>query len=300
MIVLYLSGGLGNQLFNYAAARALSYKNDVPLLIDASLYADQWGSRATRPILLHMFPVRTKFRHMGPKLDRVSLYSRIIRRFREDLFAIRISRNDRFYNYFPEFNNFGGRVIMSGYYISPLFFSGLENIIRKELTLTDDFLSTTNDEIGTKVLDEILGSRWPVSVHVRRGDALSFCNPLLCLPNIEHYYLEAMKFISERREAACFWIFSDDPSWCQCFFGNTPYKTRVVSATDAANPRDLRDFYLMSRCYDQIICNSTYSWWAAWLNIRADKIVVAPNHWDAEDRTAIDEMILPEWTVLNF
>src|SRR4249919_3942183 len=95
MITHYAGGGLGNQLFNYAAARSLADRHDTSLIIDASSYREQWRRDAERPFLLQAFPIRARLRNAGPEPERRSLPARIWRRMREDAFATRVMRGGR-------------------------------------------------------------------------------------------------------------------------------------------------------------------------------------------------------------
>ena len=298
MIVLYLSGGLGNQLFNYSAAKVLSLKKNAGLIIDASAYISQWSNASQRPVLLQHFPITAQFRHLGSRLDSSGFYSRVQRRFREELFVQRIERKDGHYGFFQEFNDLGKNVILRGYFISPLFFCGMEDLVRKELSLPDDFLDRMNDSVGDQLLSETAGAETSVGIHVRRGDYLTYANPQLYLPNIEDYYIHAMEYIAERRSKPRFFVFSDDSEWCSRKFSDLPFNVRVVGRSDDPRKDVLRHFFLLSRCRDNIITNSTFSWWAAWLSPATDKIVISPSKWDAEERMRIEEMIPENWVIL--
>ena len=119
MIVLYMEGGLGNQLFNYAAARALADHHGVGLVIDASFYREQWHPQAQRPLLINTFPVRAAFRHMGPSPDKKNIFQRVYRRLSEDVFVRVINRHEKmdgelkwekYFQYYPDFEKLGSRM----------------------------------------------------------------------------------------------------------------------------------------------------------------------------------------------
>jgi len=294
-----LSGGLGNQLFNYSAARSLSHRSGTHIVIDASNYMQQWGENSPRPLLLDHFPIKAQFRHLGTVLDSRNFLTRIWRRLTEEVHVERVERINGSYNYFSEFNDLGGRVKMGGYFISPKFFSNIEHLIRRELTLPSNYLEIQNCTTGLKYLDEMSRCRWTVGLHIRRGDYLTYSDPPLHLAGVEQYYLDAMNYITQKRDDPIFWVVSNETEWCKKYFSETPHDVRFIESEINLRETAIRDFFLLSRCHDQIICNSTFSWWAAWLNQQPDKIVISPSKWDAQERTSIEEMIPKSWTVLR-
>lgn len=105
------------------------------------------------------------------------------------------------------------------------------------------------------------------SIHVRRGDYLNFNN--YNYPLDINYYLNAIKLFDYN---TIFLVFSDDTDWCKANFCDR--KFIIIE-----NNSEILDFYLMSMCKNQIIANSSFSWWASWLNINSKKIVIAPCNW---------------------
>ena len=129
-----------------------------------------------------------------------------------------------------------------------------------------------------------------VSIHVRRGDYLNgyYFETLGKICDID-YYKRAIALINKEVNDPYFYIFSDDP-------GYVAENLKIENATyvDFNRGRDSwQDMYLMSQCKHNIIANSTFSWWGAWLNTNLNKIVIAPNRWFANMDN--DEIVLPEW-----
>lgn len=152
-------------------------------------------------------------------------------------------------------------VALSGYFQSEKYFKGYENEIRNLFMSYDVNL---NDEIKN-----ILETQNTCSIHVRRGDYLK-------LPNHHptqnmNYYMKAIK---QMPKDSIFLIFSDDIAWCKENFPDLPEKFIFVEGN-----KDYEDLYIMSHCKNNIICNSTFSWWGAWLNNNPDKKVIAPSKW---------------------
>lgn len=291
MISLYASGGLGNQLFNYAAARTLADRHDVPLVIDAVAYRDQWVEHSPRPLELHRFPTRARFRNVGASSERQSVWRRLLRRVREDAFTVRVSRRAGDIGYFDEFASLGSRVILDGHFIDPRFFAGNEIAIRSDLALSDNVIDA--DPALRSVLDSIVLNPEPVAVHVRRGDLLATANDWLCLPRMHQYYEEAIRAIASQFPAATLWVFSDDPEWCRRAFSDCVLPVTVVSSI--RNHDALREFHLMTRCKHHIIANSAFSWWSAWLCSHEHKTVIAPYRWDLRDAVDMAHFLPSSW-----
>ncbi|MGN7808440.1 alpha-1,2-fucosyltransferase [Flavobacterium johnsoniae] len=132
-----------------------------------------------------------------------------------------------------------------------------------------------------------------VSIHIRRGDYLDpkFAN--LNVINSNEYYLKAIDHIKEKVESPLFFIFTDDLAWAKNEFISNDF----VFIEGNINKDAYLDMYLMSQCKHNIIANSTFSWWGAWLNINPLKTVIAPNFWTVDTLSSL--LCPPEWIFLN-
>ena len=163
--------------------------------------------------------------------------------------------------HYQEIPKYDSSVLLYGYFQTEKYFKEYENEIRN---LFMSYQIEIDDEM--KSIFEINNT---CSVHVRRGDFLK-------LPNhhptqsIEYYN----KAIEQMPDDSIFLIFSDDIEWCKNNFPNEPDRFKFIEGKE-----DYEDLYLMSHCNNNIICNSTFSWWGAWLNNNVNKIVVAPKNW---------------------
>jgi len=151
--------------------------------------------------------------------------------------------------------------LLYGYFQSEKYFKDCEEDIRKIFMSYDIEM---DDEIK-----ELLQNDNTCSIHVRRGDYLKFPNHHPT-QNMNYY----MKAIKKMPKDSVFLIFSDDIQWCKENFPDMPEKFRFIEGN-----KDYEDLYIMSHCKNNIICNSTFSWWAAWLNKNENKITVAPSVW---------------------
>lgn len=177
-------------------------------------------------------------------------------------------------------------VYLHGYWQSPFYFSDVESDIRADFTFQEPL-----DRVNETVAKEI-AAHWSVSVHVRRGDYVATQrNRAVYATCPPEYYLKAMGVMRDRHAESRFFVFSDDPAWVrETMSGKIPGLTVVEHNSGRSGFRDMQ---LMSLCRDNIIANSTFSWWGAWLNRRSDKLVVAPKKWFAEGSGLSEEDLIP-------
>ena len=162
----------------------------------------------------------------------------------------------------------GIKIHISGWY-NAKYFKTKENVVRE----TFQFDTSRLSNLSSKYLEKIKNEN-SISIHIRRGDYVSVQNlnkfGIICTLN---YYNKAIKLISDKITNPVFYIFSDDINWVKENL-NIPNPTYVEHNTGEDSWQDM---YLMSQCKHNIIANSTFSWWGAWLGENKDKIVIAPN-----------------------
>ena len=168
---------------------------------------------------------------------------------------------------------------VNGYWQSEKYFESIEDIIRNVFTFPE--ASEQNKAIARE-----MAASTSVSIHVRRGDYLRyFLNNVLD----EAYYGPAMAYFTERFKDVHFFIFSNDISWCR-----EHLSAERISFVDWNTGKDSPyDMWLMTQCKHNIIANSSFSWWAAYLNIHKDSIVISPKKWTNAE--VLFERQLPEW-----
>ena len=293
MITLYANGGLGNQLFNYAAARTLADRKKTSLIIDAVSYRHQWSPDAGRQHLLHRFPVRANFRNLEPEGPKKPLISRVARRLREDAFTTIVNRGADEVGFFQDFLQLGSRTILKGHFISPSFFAGNEQRIRQDLNLGVEILEPDSKALET--LAALDGIEKSIGVHVRRGDLLKPEFRSRLLSNMVLYYRRAFSQFILALGNPVFWVFSDDPEWCRSNLCDFDADIRVIDRLSDREDDPIKDFFLMSRCHSFIIANSAFSWWSAWLGSRPGKHVVAPSKWENHENGWDSDLIPAGW-----
>jgi hypothetical protein len=178
-------------------------------------------------------------------------------------------------------------VYLDGYWQSEKYFREIKDVIRSEFQVKYP-QDTKSQEIG-----KVISSTQSVSVHVRRGNYAS--NPRV---NSHHgtcaveYYQECAKTIEGKLSSPHYFVFSDDIAWAKVNL-DFHYPTTFVDHNDPSH--DYEDLRLMSMCRHHIIANSTFSWWAAWLNANPDKIVLAPRQWLNDPAIDTRDLLPSNW-----
>ena len=261
--IIQFNGGLGNQMFEYAFYLAL--KDEMPFLIygfDISGLVDQHNGFE----LDRIFHLNTTFqRSICPKL-------RILERHNYIKFSKLVEKNC--WKFEQELLQKKYRPTeYIGFWQTEKYFRNIENKIRKIFKFRTELL---NDKT-VALANQLSITQNTISMHIRRGDYLGNTN---CQTYDGAYYLEAKNLITKhlgRGEQII--IFSDDIEWCR-------EEMQIENAKYVDWNKGIaswQDMYLMSLCKHNIIANSTFSWWGAWLNENPDKIVIAPKVWMKSD-----------------
>ena len=264
MIQVILQGGLGNQMFEYATVLALSRMQNAPFVLDMS-YMDVFANKPwCRPYELSVFALhsRTSFAR------RHKIAVRFLNRLR--LFC-RARSKTRLGRYFFDVSDplitCRKSLIIFDYCASYHLFEPYREELLRDFTFTDQ-----PDADNQALLAEIRQTN-SVSVHIRRGDYLNSANSNVFFHPTVDWYQSAMKEISKRVKQPHFYFFSDDLDWVKEQFAAVQSATFVDVNQHKGAHNDMR---LMAACRHNIIANSTFSWWAAWLNTSPDKMVIAP------------------------
>jgi len=270
-----LSGGLGNQLFQYAYARAINAK------INKSKYS--WLNAA----YLRGNPInRYGLDKYNIKLKIESIFSRICRNI---LRIPVINENGNSYGKFnPQLLKLPKSAYIKGLFQTEKYFKNIRHELLSDLTIKAS-LNVANQDM----LDKILSEKNATSLHIRRGDYLWFPEKHNILPL--DYYKKAVKYIANKVSSPHFFIFSDDVNWVLANLKlNHPYT--VVNINNKTTDGYL-DLNLMRFCQHNIIANSTFSWWGAWMNDNKDKIVIAPSVW-VSSKADVSDIVPDEWVRL--
>jgi hypothetical protein len=241
MISTYLSGGLGNQLFQIAAAYSLALDNNDICSFD--LYN---GHFTQKPAYVYKDNI----------LNQINLFD-------SNQVKFNFNYKEPSFNYgrLPYLKN----MKLEGYFQSEKYFiKNKDKVI--SLFRNEEILNNLKEKFKEILINSL-------SIHIRRTDYLEK-QDFHTNQNIK-YFIEAIKYIDNKKLIEHILIFSDDINWCKENFKDE----RVIFIE---NTDDVTDFYLMSLCENNIITNSSFSWWASYLNLNKDKIVICPKQWFSE------------------
>lgn len=287
MIIVRIWEGLGNQMFQYAYARALKEKGrDVRIDLDKA-YDDvfrKYRNSASREnsvqnFRLSLFPLNMKRYRKYNYINRDTCVREAIYWLQANSLWKYKFYEEREPGYSESMEEIEGNYYIKGWFQSEEYFKSIRPILLKE------FVPRKKLRIPGK-LRAALNDSESVSLHVRRGDYVR-----LNLALDIGYYVKAMEHMEQIYENPIFVVFSDDLEWVK---KNLPIKGRFILANEDKNLKDYEELFLMSRCRSNIISNSTFSWWGAWLNQNRNKVVIAPKKWYKAQRNIVPK----EWTVL--
>lgn len=261
--IVGIAGGLGNQMFQYSFYLSLKY----------------WLA----PNNFNKIYIAPYNHHNGYELDKIFNIKRnrmtnflfgfikkylkcfVLRIYEQpgiDLKRIRIHQNKPI-------------IYFSGYWQTERYFSNIEDVIRMKFSFNLEKISERNSSL----LNEITNKN-SISIHARRGDYVSNPTVKMILGDIcgLDYYIKAIEYINSNVENPFFYFFSDEPEWVrENFLHLSLTNSKIIDWNKKEN--SWQDMMLMSRCKHNIIANSSFSWWGAWLNKYPNKIIIAPAKW---------------------
>lgn len=292
MIITRLSGGMGNQMFQYALGRVLSLKHGVPLLLDTELLHDRtpraaWLHFVFREYDLHIFNIEATVARRKDIPRRHRLYLRGRPRLALDA---RLKRFwpypglERAFAFDPNVLELGPDAYLDGFWQSPKYFEGYEETIRKDFTLKNGL-----SERGALLQREIASVN-AVCVNVRRADFV--VNPFHGLMGTE-YFDEAVAHLKRTTNAEKIYVFSDDVAWCE---QNLRFPLPTVFVGHEFKGEKFGEYLaLMSACRHFVIPNSSFGFWAAWLSPHQEKTVIAPKQWFNDTTIDTRDLIPSSW-----
>jgi len=260
MIIVQIIGGLGNQLFQYAFGRHLAILNNTDLKLDINAF---------NVYKLHNYGLN----HFNIKENIATVKE--IKQLKTNRLCRKIGWTKSSHVIEGAGGAFQGHVLslrgnyyFEGYWGTEKYFKAITPIIKNDLALKMELTAESRN-----IANQIVSSN-SISIHVRRGDYVS--NPEnLKIYNIlsPDYYKKVVEFMAKRVSNPHFFVFSDDTTWVK---ENIKLDFPVSYVNHNKADKNYEDLHLMSLCKHNIIANSSFSWWGAWLNDHSDKIVVAP------------------------
>jgi hypothetical protein len=282
MIIVQILGGLGNQMFQYAAGRCLAHLNNTQLKLDVTGFTD-YKLRSFDLHSLHtdcQFASANEIRNLLPSHNFEKALQYLSPKKKRTYYR------EKYFHFDDNMLKFGKNVYLKGYFQSEKYFLPIKEIIQNEFRIKEEAIA------GVKDFFNAPGSANRVSVHLRRGDMKN--DPVMAerhgvMPL--SYYQKAIEIIRSKISAPHFYFFSDDIDWTKENFNTTD----ATFVSGEISKTHFEDLYLMSQCDHNIIANSSFSWWGAWLNKSVNKIVIAPNKWFNNGPTDLHDLIPDDW-----
>ncbi len=273
MIIIKLKGGLGNQLFQYAYGRLLSIKNNVPVTFEFE------GNKndTAREYKLDKFNTNVKFPSEEEK-----------NKLKGNNLFIKKLKNKIFKNYNIGYNASALHKksgYLEGFWQSYKYLEPIKDSLLKEITLREPLIESNNE-----ILKQIEGTD-SVFVQIRRGDYVNDSKT-----KSEHYtfgleyYQEAFSLIKEKLKNPTLFIFSDDILWCK-----NNIKSEIPMVFSEPSIPDYENFIIGSKCKHDIISNSSFGFWIAWLNQNPNKIIIAPKKWNNVYQKEYADLLPENW-----
>jgi len=285
MIITEINGGLGNQLFQYAAGLSLSFRHQTPLKTAVQFkHADTSRSLGLSHFNLNLIE--------ASKEDVNQLYTgSAIERAIQALLPPQFKHvyKEKHFAYQSEFEKLGRNVYLKGYWQSERYFLPIANLVKDTFILQPQYYS--------KVLPliEELNQTESVSIHVRKGDYLLHPYSEYYASLESAYYNNALAALHENLPQLKIFVFTDDPKWVKENLA-LPLPYTLISGVQTTSMYE--DFQAMLSCKHHIIANSSFSWWTAWLSEREGKKVVAPKEWFKNGPSDTADLIPNSWLIV--
>ncbi len=293
MICVRLMGGLGNQMFQYAAGRNLSLRHGTNLKLDLGFLLDRTPKKdfVYRDFDLCIFNVQADIAEQGETVafGKHRKIERILHSAKRKLnSAVPAYVRESPFRFYPRYFKTPANAYLEGYWQSERYFKENEPVIRGDFTFREGL-----DRHALQMARRIEDSD-SVCLNVRRGDFVNIAAASryhgVCDTD---YFLRAVSEIKSIVGKPRFFVFSDDIEWCRTNLPIDPPPT-IVDHT-YAGARFGQYLQLMSGCRHFIIPNSSFGWWAAWLSRNPGKVVIAPKQWYRDNRMDTRYLTPEEW-----
>lgn len=292
MNIIRMTGGLGNQMFQYALYLKLRSMGREVKMDDRSEYV----LANARPIMLWVFGSDYQAADQKEINQLTDGNLNPLHRIRRKLFG------RKSLEYQEADCNFDEQVLqrdpayLTGYFQSEKYFADIAEQVREAFSFSERIWDGLDEKLVKRIKsykEQIRNTR-AVALHIRRGDYLN-------VPEIyggictENYYAKAVSLMKERVPEAVFYVFSNDPVWAKSWVKQQENeKNPMVVIEGAGEDTGYLDLMLMSECRHYILANSSFSWWGAWLGKAKDKCVIAPAVWQngkAQEDIYTEQMI---------
>jgi len=289
-IISQLQGGLGNQLFQYATARALAHKNECRLLLDQGWFTKNYSGVTPRNLLLDSLNTKGVFVSFTPTIKQPKRLRLIFQKFLPITPYIYLEDRPYFFDSrlinSPPFQQ--QSLYLMGYWQSYRYFTAIREQLLEEICPKSELHPHYQH-----YLKKIKASN-AAMVHIRRGDYINLPSAAKIHGFIGiDYYNEGMKILLDKYPKTHFFIFSDDLPWAR---ENLIYQDCVtfVKSLDVADGV-IQELELMTHCQNYLIANSSLSWWGAWLCKKRLSHVICPKRWANIGTQNWDDLLPANW-----
>lgn len=291
MIGVRLMGGLGNQMFQYAFARRVAHDKNTDFVMDRVFFENIAEGDTTREYEIDCFNITERFLSANKRPNEEPInYTGV---FGKGRFLKHKLKGQSWHIYREPHHNFDAKALKQpnntyfiGYWQTEKYFADIRDILLRDFS----FKHAPTGK-NKSLLAEITKTD-SVSVHVRRGDYVA--NPATNKfhgPKEEAYYRAALAPILKQVKKPNLFVFSDEPEWCKENLSFEGLPTTYVEG----NEKGFEDMRLMMHCKHNVIANSSFSWWAAWLNQNPSKVVVGPKKWFNDATVNTKDVIPKSW-----
>lgn len=284
--IVKFNGGLGNQMFQYAFGYAMEKETGVETFFDMSFFEKKYA----RPYELGVFSLKVnQVEDYWLKLKLKAMWKLRKKLKKRKFFELTFFPEPHFHYYKYAFQ-IRPNTYIEGFFQSEKYFKKYED------DLHNAFKFKTRPSKFNQYMIEQMSESNSVSVHIRRGDYVQKkrYQDLYATCSLD-YYKRGVEHIANKYPNPRLYVFSDDIQWVKANW-NLPYETVFVNHNTA--DQNFEDIRLMSNCKHNIIANSSFSWWGAWLNKNPQKIVIAPKKWFNDKRINQEDVIPEAWVRL--
>jgi hypothetical protein len=289
-IIVQLQGGLGNQLFQYATARALAHQHQATLLLDQSWFTKAYDDVTPRELLISLLNTKGALISLDSPPKRPKRIRRILQKLWPINPFVYFEKNAYYFDpsllKAPAFKT--QNLYLMGYWQSYRYFESIKKILQSEVSPKFPL-----DAHYQNYLNQIQASR-SAMVHVRRGDYVHLASAAKVHGFIGlDYYQQGMEALLLKNPETQFFVFSDDLDWAK---ENLPHQDKItfiksLEKSDAV----IQELELMTHCQNHLIANSSLSWWAAWLAKSVNNTVICPSRWTNDPTKNWDDLLPANW-----
>ena len=282
-LIVKFNGGLGNQMFQWAFGRAVEKKTGLKTIFDMSFFKKNYS----RPFELNVFNANVEGVEDFLTKLKIELIWKLRKKLAGKKFMGTVVYSEHSFEYDKNALKQEAGTFFEGFFQSEKYFKEVEQDLREDFGF-----KVLPDEQNQQTIEKIQSTN-SVSLHIRRGDYVQkkrYQN-VYATCSLD-YYKRGVELIAEKHENPTLFIFSDDIEWVKENL-KLPYESVYVSHNTGA--KSFEDMRLMSLCRHNVIANSSFSWWAAWLNNNKEKIVIAPQRWFKDEKIVQTDVIPENW-----